>query len=336
MVSGREPEMGDPVGEYIAKVVSRLRATPCAEHAAPGDPAVVSAAIFTILTSREFCYLSRSKTEPYRENVVGLLAGDIRRGEPVRFYYDLGAGYHASIHPEESGLVFTVGFSELCVLAQISSFCSRVTEVYTPGARFVLVIDNVCGLLTNDIPLEKTKAYCAELRSLIDETGVGDRVSVLVESEEFALSEYEIDRTRLAKDMTGLKASRADVENVSRFLGRQCDEAEAVERMARYSQAGEMTERRLERVIHGVHMTQRATGGTIGFRPFPGGDSRTQVGEVAIGPNTRGTLHPVLLTSRNVDQYRCTQLQYPQLLPATIRHVTYAEPIETASRQDEK
>jgi hypothetical protein len=80
-------------------------------------------------------------------------------------------------------------------------------------------------------------------------------------------------------------------------------------------------------------MTQRATGGTLGFRPFPGGDSRTQVGEVAISPNEKGALRPILLTSRNVGRFRCTQRQYPGLLPATIRYVTYAEPIGTA--QDE-
>ena len=110
-----------------------------------------------------------------------------------------------------------------------------------------------------------------------------------------------------------------------------CDDAEAAERMARYRQAGEMTERRLNGVVRGVRMTQRATGGTIGFRPFPGGDSRTQVGEVAISPNTKGALHAILLTSRNVDRDRCTRLRYPQLLPSTVRYVIYAEPIAAAS-----
>ncbi|HET9385327.1 MAG TPA: hypothetical protein VFO67_09280 [Gemmatimonadales bacterium] len=328
--------MNDPVSEYIAKITSRLHAVPPAKRAATDDATVLSAEIFTILTSREFCYLSRTKTAHYRESVVGVLTGDVHKGEPARFYYDLGAGYHASVHPEESGLVFGVGFSELCVLAQIASFCNRVAGIHPPGASFVLVIDNVCGLLTNDIPLERTTAYCAELRALIDETGMSDRVGVLVESEYFALSGYEIDRARLAKDMAAFTPSPADMENVRRFLGRWCDDAEAAERIARYRQAGEMTERMLEQVVRGVRVTQRATGGTLGFRPFPGGDSRTQVGEVAISPNARGALHPILLTSRNVTRYRCTQLRYPRLLPATIRHVTYAEPIEPASASEGK
>jgi hypothetical protein len=290
--------------------------------------------IFSILTSRDFCYLSRGKTEPYRENAVRSIAADVGAGVPVRFYYDIGAGYHASIDPENSGLVFSVGFSELCVLSQITSFCTRVSAIYPPGANFILVIDNVCGFLTNDIPLERTGAYCSALRALIDETGVGDRVSVLVEAEEFVVPSYVIDAQRLADDMAALHPTAEDIDNVSRFLGRTCGEDEARERMAKYRQAGELTEQHLEGVVRGVRMTQRATGGTLGFRPFPGGDSRTQVGEVAISPNAKGALRPILLTTRNVGRYRCTRLHFPALLPSMIPHVTYADPVPAP--QDEK
>ena len=307
-----------------------LRSTPDAERAESVAPVDVPSVIFSILTSREFCYLGRTKTEPYREQVERTLATNVARGETVRFYYDLGAGYHASIDPHASGLVFNVGFSELCVLAQIASFCSCVADVYAPGATFVLVIDNVCGLVTNDIPLAQTEAYCAELRALIEQTGLRDSVSVLVESEAFAAADYVIDQDRLQRDMAGLSPSPIDIDNVSRFLGRECDAMEAAERMARYRQAGELTEQKLEGVVRGVRMTQRATGGTLGFRPYPGGDSRTQVGELALSPGTKG-VRPVLLTSRNVARFRCTRLTFPDLLPAAVRDVAYAEPIDPAS-----
>jgi len=310
--------------------MERLRAAPPAARMATGDADALAGEIFTILTSREFCYLSRGRTAPFRDATVDLLAGNIRAGEAVRFYYDIGAGYHASIEPQDTGLVFRVGFSELCILSQIGAFGNRVSEIYPPGAHFTLVIDNVCGLVTNDIPVADTMVYVGALRRLIDETGMGARVEALVESETFDLSGYAIDRARLARDVAALSPSPQDLENVRRFLGRACDDAEALERIARYSQAGEMTERHLADVVRGVRMTQRATGGTLGFRPFPGGDSRTQVGEVAISPNDKGVLRPVLLTSRNVDRYRRTQLRFPQLLPAAIAHVTYAEPVDTA------
>ena len=318
------------VAAYIAeKITSRLEAVPPAAQAAIAEPEALAGEIFSILTSREFCYLSRTRTAPYRDGAVALLGADIRRGEPVRFYYDIGAGYHASIHPEKSGLVFQPGFSELCVLAQISAFCNRVAAIYPAGATFFLVIDNICGLMTNDIPLEQTNGYCTDLRRLIAETGVGNRIDLLVESEQFDVATYPMDRARLAKDMAALDPSDNDIENVHRFLGRTCDAAEAHERIARYLQAGEMTEEHLAGVVRGVRMTQRATGATLGFRPFPGGDSRTQVGEVAISPKPDGNLRCVLLTSRNVGHYRCTQLAFPRLLPATVPHVTYAEPVAT-------
>lgn len=322
--------MNDPVAEYISGIMERLRPAPPAARSAEDDPEALSEAIFTILTSREFCYLSRKRTAPYRERSVELLIADVRRGTPVRFYYDIGPGYHAGVDPDDFRLVFRAGFSELCVLAQIASFCNRVAAIYPARAKFDLVIDNVCGLMTNDIPLENTSAYCEELRLLIEQTGMGDRAGVLVESETFEPSGYEIDRTRLEVDAAALDPTDDDFENVMRFLGRRCDETEARERIARYIQAGEMTERNLAQVVRGVRMTQRATGGTLGFRPFPGGDSRTQVGEVALSPNSKGALRPILLTSRNIGRYRCTRLQYPHLLPAVVRHVTRADPIEGA------
>jgi hypothetical protein len=324
------PPVVDRVAEYVTRITSMLRVAPDVQRADSIDAADVPGVVFSILTSREFCYLGRTRTEPYREQVERTLAQHVARGEPVRFYYDLGAGYHASIDPHTSGLVFNVGFSELCVLAQVASFCTCVGEVYAPGAVFVLAIDNVCGLVTNDIPLEQSEAYCAELRALIDQTGLGGSVTVLVESEAFAAADYALDRERLERDMAGLSPSPVDIDNVSRFLGRECDAMEAAERMARYRQAGELTEQRLEGVVRGVRMTQRATGGTLGFRPYPGGDSRTQVGELALSPGTKG-LRPVLLTSRNAARFRCTRLTFPDLLPGAVRYITYAEPVEPAS-----
>ncbi|HEX5133152.1 MAG TPA: hypothetical protein VFX92_11790, partial [Candidatus Krumholzibacteria bacterium] len=192
--------MNARIKDYVSQILARLPARPPAVRAATEDPSAVADEIFSILTGREFCYLSRGRTAPYRETTTALLKRDIERGEPVRFYYDIGAGYHASIHPGESGLVFNVGFSELCVLAQIASFCNRVAGIYRAGARFVLVIDNLCGLVTNAIPVDDTLGYCSELRTLIEQTGMHDRVEVLVESEQFDAAGYAIDHGRLAAD----------------------------------------------------------------------------------------------------------------------------------------
>jgi len=76
-------------------------------------------------------------------------------------------------------------------------------------------------------------------------------------------------------------------------------------------------------------MTQRATPDTLGFRPFPGGDSRTQCGEVVMVLNHKRQLHPTLLTSRNRDQYRFTTLQFPTVLPPAIDSIRFAERVST-------
>jgi hypothetical protein len=319
--------MNHAATEYIARLLSPLHAPPAIAPAATMGADDLAAEVFSILTSREFCPLGRTRAEPYRAAAVALLLQNVEAGQPARFYYDIGPGYHASIDAEQFELVFDTGFSELCILAQIAAFCNRVREVYAPGAHFHLVVDNVCGLVTNDIPLENTVLYCARLRSLISETKMNDRVAVLVESEAFDAGEYQVDLKRLAADTGALAPTAADIENVHRFLGRACDEREAAERIARYAQAGEMTEAHLAGVVDGVRMTQRATPLTLGFRPFPGGDSRTQVGELAISPNNKGGFRPILLTSRNASAYRRTRLSLPNLLPPRVPFVTLAEPV---------
>lgn len=316
------------VETYVAEVMSRLRHSTAPNRPARSGQGTLAERVFALLTSRRFCYMSRAKTEPYKEQALALLNEGIKSSGPIPFYFDIGPGYHASIHPGETGLKFDVGLSELFVVYQVVSFCDRVAEIYAPGAVFYLVIDNVCALMTNDIPLEKTLGYCARLRTLIKETGQEDTVKVMVESEEFPLSKYRLDGAQIAKDVVNFSPSATDIENVQRFLGRLCDETEALERIAKYKQAGPITDGLFDTIIRGVHMTQRATGSTLGFRPFPGGDSRTQCGEVAITRNSKGTLHPVLLTSRNVDDFECTRLSYPELLPATVEYVTFADRLE--------
>jgi hypothetical protein len=88
----------------------------------------------------------------------------VRRNDPIRFFYDIGGGYHATTRPGEEDLLFDVGLAELLVLSQVADFASRIAEIYHAGVRFSLVIDNLCANLVNDIPLAKTLQYCAALR----------------------------------------------------------------------------------------------------------------------------------------------------------------------------
>jgi hypothetical protein len=312
------------VGEYVADLMAELQSDVSDAGSFTGGDELLAEAIFDLLTSRQFCYLGRTKTAPFREQTVELLRRRIALGEPFRFFYDIGPGYHASLRPDVGGLSFDVGLSELLILSQVDNVCKRIQELYKPGARFWLVIDNICGLRTNDVPIELTVGYCERLRALVAETKLGDVVDLIVESEHFDLEEY--DELLARREVEPLSApSSAAVENVERFLGRRCSVTEAAERIERYRRTGPTTDFLMDRLVRGVHMTQRATGATLGFRPFPGGDSRTQAGKVALTRSSKGRLRPVLLTSRNIAEYECLVLEYPDVLPPSIDHVTFAQ-----------
>jgi hypothetical protein len=309
---------------YLSHVIEGLRSDTAPPELQAAEDMPLAEAIFDLVTSREFCYLSRKRTAPYREATLDLLRRRIAAEEPFRFFYDVGPGYHASLRPGDEEISFEVGLSEMLILSQISLLSRRLTPLYPPGLRFWLVVDNICGLRTNDIPLHLTEAYCARLRTLISEVGLDERVTLLVESEQFDLDEYDRLLAELEPGPVDPAPSPEAVENVQRFLGRRCSTREAAERIERYERTAAVTERLLDDLVRGVHMTQRATGATLGFRPFPGGDSRTQSGQVVLGRNKKGRLRPFLMTSRNVDGYESHRLTYPDLLPPSVTHITYA------------
>jgi hypothetical protein len=315
---------------YLATTLAEMAALPAPQDVGSAiDNPALAGELFAVLTSRAFCYLGRSKAERYRDAVVTSLRRRMATGGPFRFFYDIGPGYHATTRPGVLPLCYDVGLSELLMLGQVNGLCRRLAELYGPGARFFLVIDNLCALRTNDIPLELTEGYVRQFRRLIEELRMSRRVELIVESEVFDIGEYD----RLLADVEGespvAEPSPEAVDNVARFLGRPCTASEAAEHMERYRRTSLVTGQLLDRLVQGVHMTQRATGATLGFRPFPGGDQRTQAGELVMSRNSNGRLRPMLMTSRNVEDYDCMRLELSDVLPAPMTHVTLALPRAT-------
>lgn len=310
------------VAEYLANLMKVLKERPRPDPAADagGDTAEM---VFSILTNRKYCYLSRLGTERYRKNVLGLLNLDIRENRPLTFYYDVGGGYHASVDLGRYDLVYNPGLSELFVLYQIASFRHAVSRIYPPGVKFYLVIDNICALLVNDIPLEKTSGYCRELRRLIDHLGMSDTVELLVEHEAFSTGEYGNHFPSTTTSTIRQTPTAKEIENVSRFTGRTCSISDTATRMSRYREVTEVSEQLFDGVIKGVHMTQRATDRTLCFRSYPGGDSRIQTGQIAISMNSKNKLLPILLTSGNIHKYRTLRLT--GILPEILDYVIFAE-----------
>jgi hypothetical protein len=314
---------------YLARVLAGMAPRPAPEsHRPVRGEAALAHRIFSAITSRRFCYLGRKNAEVYREHVVGSLSRRMATGAPFRFFYDIGPGYHATTRPGVLPLRYDVGLSELLILSQVNALCRRIADLYEPGATFFLVIDNLCGLRTNDIPILLTEGYVRKLRRLIQDVRLSDRVRLIVESEEFEVEEYD----RLLADVEAqppvsvFELSPWAIDNVARFLGRRCTATEAAERIERYRRTSAVTDRLVDRLVQDVHMTQRATGATLGFRPFPGGAQRTQAGELVLRFGSRGRVRPLLLTSRNVADYDCVRLEMPDLLPASVTSVTFALP----------
>jgi hypothetical protein len=296
-----------------------------AANASNIDVKQTAADIFQILTGRSYSHLSRGKAGRYKEDIIWYIEKDIKSEKPATFFYDLGPGYHASLYPGQMDLSFDIGLAELFVLYQISEFSREVSKVYSRGTRFYIIIDNLCALATNDIPTEKTIGYCTALRSLIEETGIQQDIRLLVESEQFDESDYP--RLEMpANTASNLTLSKEEIENVSRFVGRHCTMPEALARIRLYGHATEVTEKNLARLVTGVRLTQRATENTLGFRSFPGGDSRIQTGEIAITHDKKGKLRPTLLTSRNISEYDQYRFELPTGIPDSIQHLTYVKP----------
>ena len=283
-------------------------------------------AVFAKLTSRKFCYLSRKRSEKYRPDVISALARRIMKGEPFQFFYDIGPGYHATTRPGILPLNFEIGLSELYILSQVRLLCDEIEKIYPPGSKFWLVIDNVCALRTNDVPISSTERYVSQLRDLISETEMGTRAELIVESEIIGVDEYDRKLEATEPTVSSLDVDHRTVGNVARFLGRKCTVEEAVKRVELYSRTSAVTDSIFSHLVNDVHMTQRATGATLGFRPFPGGDQRAQAGQVALMHGSKNKLLPFLLTSRNIEKYVCSEYSFPELMPKSVSKITYAQP----------
>ncbi len=315
------PAMLADFASYLSDVMTAFGPDPRPEPAA-GDGAI-DERVFGLLAHRRYSYLGRTKAARYRRSVMPSIKDDVAHGRPIRFFFDIGPGYHASPEPGAAGLSFDVGLAELFMLRQVVMFDAAVRAHHPPGVCFSLVVDDLCGLFTNGVPLVSTHAYVRSLRALIDELDVGV-VDLLVESECFTENEYAAAYAAVAPQPPRADLGDDNLENVARFLGRACTPAEAAERVERYRRAGAATEALLARVIRGVRLTQRATDDTLAFRSFPGGAQRMQVGEIVLERADGARPRPTLLTSRNRTVYELTRIAMPGVLPPSVWQVGIA------------
>ena len=291
------------VGDLLADIREPLPSPSCRLSA--DEPENIAELVFHTVSSRRYCYLSRARSAVYRESALQAFAKHIALQQPIPFYYDIGGGYHAGISPTDLSLKFESGLGEMLIIRQISSLARELAPLYPHGIRFTLVIDNLCALLVNDIPLEKTEAFVDKLRAMIQYLDSPVEIDLFVESEHFSPGDYD---RGLDTVPAGESLDTAAMINVSRFLGRHCGAEEASMRIARYHHVSEQTDRNINSLIDGIRMTQRATPQSFPFRPFPGGASRIQAGELALFVDEHGNCRPALVTTENYEGVRLFEL----------------------------
>lgn len=283
-------------------------------------PINLDESIFKLLTSDKFTHISRGKAQRFKDPILVKVKESVEQNKELSFYLDFGGGYHASINPKNPELNFNVGLGELLTLYQIKSFQKEAMKKSNVPLRWHLIIDNQCAYHVNNIPVQNTTDYCNQLRNLIQNLDMGDLVDVIVESEHFKDGWYVHQISGLPDDITNLEH-----DNVIRFLGKQCSQEEAKQRIAEYKSIGAISERLLSQFYSdGIHLIQRTNEQTLGFRSFPGGDSRIQCGQVALKQNPNGHIIPILITSRNFDEYGLTPFQNKDLVPEPIKEIYYA------------
>ncbi len=299
------------------------------------DAAACAEWVFGILGERRFTHLSRRNAGPYRAAIVSSLQADIVSGHPLRFCWDLGPGYHASLSADFGGLRFEPGLGELLALRQIRLLDRAVRHMYPPGVRFALFIDDLCASAVNDVPLASTSRYVRLLSAMLGALAMDGCVNVQAESALVDVRDLQraMAQEPLPQDMRSPAwlPSETEVQNVSRFVGHACSVGEARQRTLRYLKAQAVSARLLSDRVEGVRLTQRASAATFGFRSFPGGDARLQCGEVDLLIDDRGRLRPHLFTRSQHDCFRRLPISGTDLpagwpLPPGVAHVLLPMP----------
>jgi len=271
----QHPEARERIRQY-------LRASkPLMEH---GD-------ILSLILSREFNYQSRSQVAHLLPEVSEKLSRGMAAGEPLKFYLDLGGGYHAATMPDYSdGVSFGVSAAELLLIRQVMRFRQQMQHLYAPGILFHLLIDNGVAHVANGIAVKDTLNYCQRFESLITQLGAQDFIRI-------------IPQTSLGEMMLG-EIAVPDVipqeqhHNVERFMGRAIPLQEACLRVGTYIAAEAAWERQVRALMEpdAIRFLQRADGHHLTFRPFPGGAARVQCGRIGFKLQD-DSCTPVLVTT---------------------------------------
>ncbi|MEN9475275.1 MAG: hypothetical protein RIS48_1997, partial [Pseudomonadota bacterium] len=164
-------EMERLAGLYLSELMQDFLRRPAQRDGGARPHCPTPEPVIDILCSKAFTHLSQTRSMPYRARIAHSLQADLAGQRPLRFFYDLGPGYHAALELNNGDLRFTPGLGELLALWQILRFARCVERVYPAGVRFGLVIDDLCAWVANDVALDSTWTYLRRLEALIRSVG---------------------------------------------------------------------------------------------------------------------------------------------------------------------
>lgn len=265
----------------------------CLTHATAED-------IFDIIVSKEFNYQSKKHILHKKDGAIEAISRSMKHELPIKLYFAVGGGYKAAIDADSiSELNYAIGLGEILVIYQISRLERQIRKRYSPGILFHIVIDNGVAHYVNDIPTGKTERYAGVYREVISRLGKDDVIKLIVQTEVFDWP-AEAKKIRIS---TANGISEEEYENILRFIGRRCSREEALFLKSKYAAAMNFSAGLLSNYI-GAEMwfVQYSHGTSLTFRPFPGGASRIQAGDIALKKeNERVT--PFLVSTKNFSQY---------------------------------
>jgi hypothetical protein len=217
-----------------------------------------------------------------------------------------------------------VGLGEVLLLRQVTQLAARVRQFYPVGIRFSLLIDNLSAFLVEDVAMTSTLAYCRNLRRLVDDLGLSGMTDLIVTSECFSVADFAEAWPRGAgvPDIAVLTTKTRPADRVCR------GEAEDGECGRRIQAAHHAADRLLAPMIRGVHLSERATTGSLGFRPYPGGEASRERGEIVLTRAGRTALTPMRLTAANHADYQVERHAIAGLVPSAAIEVGYAERVK--------
>lgn len=299
--------LADTIEHYCIEVVDRCRSFDSGPRQVEAERAdTLARSIFRVLISRKVANCSKTQSRRFEPSALRSIEANIRRDEPIRFFLDIGGGYHAGLTLPEAGrdgehLCFEPNGLHVLCLSQVGRLHRLVSSLYPPGIRMTLVIDNLVAHIVNDIPLSSTLEFARKLRLLIARLGMDSLVDVLVESEVCSLvrDDAEPFDCESTEPLSGW-----EYENVLRFSYRRHDRREAGRRQCLYARVCRLSEQRLEPHLDGMHLTQRLSESCLSFRSFPGGSARMQTGRLCFVETSRGEVVPKLLTTSNLERSR--------------------------------